>query len=261
MHIQKKWVGALFSLIFTLWLAGCSSGGGDGDAPAVPAGTAEGLWTGTTGDGRTIMGAVLDDGTYWLLYSAVGNPALVADALQGGGSAQNGAFTSSNGRDFSDELLEINTVTVTARYVMRQGLSGTLTYQSRGASTFTSTFAHEYDGVPDIARVAGTYPGSVFGSPYTITVSPSGVITVTTQGGARVSLAGIQLGCDFTGALSPRPHGNVYDISFAPSNNVILCTPETLTGVAFFDAATNKIYVLALNSSRSRVFPFTGTKL
>ena len=105
MHMQRKWSsGVLFSLLFTLLLTACSSGGGDSAAPVVPAGTAEGLWTGMMA-GRTVNGAVLDDGTYWFLYSAVGNSALMAGTLQGNGSSLNGTFTSSNGLDFSNELV------------------------------------------------------------------------------------------------------------------------------------------------------------
>ena len=128
MHMQRKWnSGVLFSLLFTLLLTACSSGGGDSATPVVSAGTAEGLWTGTM-TGRTVKGAVLDDGTYWFLYSAVGNPALMEGTLQGNGSMQNGNFASLNGLDFSNELEEKFAVTVTGPYVMQQDLSGTATY-------------------------------------------------------------------------------------------------------------------------------------
>jgi hypothetical protein len=275
MHMQRKWSSdVLVSLLFTLLLTGCSSGGGDSAAPVVPAGTAEGLWTGMitgpTGQ-RTVRGVVLDNGSYWFLYSAVGTPTLIAGTLQGNDSTQNGTFASSTGLDFSNELEEKLDVTVTAPYVMRQDLGGTLKYSGPVPLTFTSAFDPEYDDVPDIAPIAGTYPGSVFGFPHTIDIDLGGTITVTTTGGphrtgSSVDVSGIELGCDFTGSLSPRSHGNVYDISLTPSNNANMCHPDTLEGVAFFDADPNPavttkiIYVLALNSSRTRVFPFTGTR-
>ena len=266
MHMQKKWVGVLFSLLFTLLLAACSSGGGDSAAPVVPAGTAEGLWTGTMA-GRTVNGAVLDDGTYWFLYSAVGAPALMAGTLQGNGSTSNGTFTSSNGLDFSNDLKEKFPVTVTGPYVMRQNLNGSVTYPGGGQLTFTSTFNSENSVPPVITNVADTYSGSVFGFPHTMTVSPTGTITVTTTGGPHrtgvsVDVSGIELGCDFTGTLSPRSQGgNMYDITLTPTTNAFMCALGPFDGVAFFDATDNKrIYVLALNSDRNRVFPFTGTR-
>lgn len=275
MHMQRKWrSGVLFSLLFTLALAACSSGGGDSAAPVVPAGTAEGQWTGTTGDGRSIIGVVLDNGSYWFLYSAVppANPALMVGTLQGNVSTQNGTFASSDGRDFSNEFQDIFAVTVTAPYVMQKTLGGTLDYSGTAPLPFTSTYDPEYEVPPDIANVAGTYSGSVFGLfPHTITISlptvpPSPNITVTATGVVpyRTGLphvTGIELGCNFEGTLSPRSVGNVYDISLTPFNDVNShCNLATLTGVAFFDAATNMAYILALNSSRDRVFPFTGTK-
>jgi hypothetical protein len=276
MHMQRKWSsGVLFSLLLTLSLAACSSGGGDSSnaAPAATTtGTAEGLWTGTlvdesTSDTRTVKGAVLDDGTYWFLYSAVGNPALMAGALQGDSSMQNGTFASSKGLDFSNELALILPVPVMAHYVMEVNLTGTVTYPGGKALTFTSTFDTEYNVVPVFANVAGTYEGSVFGFPHTITVDPSGAITVTTTVGHQSSPSGIELGCDFNGSLSTRSQGNVYNISFTPSNACTIAEllGRTFTGVAFFDAAAaTKIYVLALHRRISPfdpyVFPFTGTK-
>jgi hypothetical protein len=41
----------------------------------------------------SLAGLVLDDGTYWILYSAPGDSAVIAGAIQGNG-------TSSNGKDF-----------------------------------------------------------------------------------------------------------------------------------------------------------------
>lgn len=279
MHMQRKWnSGVLVSLLFTLLLTGCSSGGGDsaGTAQVVPVCTAVGLWTGTIPgpipgptDDRTVNGAVLDDRTYWFLYSAVGAPTIMAGTLQGDCSTSNGTFTSSNGLDFSNDLEEKFPVTVTGPYVMPLTLDGTVTYSNAGGGTlaFTSTFNSENSVTPVITNVADTYSGSVFGFPHTITISPLGVITVTTLGGPHrtgvsVDVSGIELGCDFTGTLSPRSQGgNMYDITLTPTTNAIMCALGPFNGVAFFDATDNKrIYVLALNSDRNRVFPFTGTR-
>ena len=272
MHMQRKWSsGVLGSLLFTLLLTACSSGGGDsaGTAQVVPVCTAEGLWTGTMA-GRTVNGAVLDDRTYWFLYSAVGAPTIMAGTLQGDCSTSNGTFTSSNGLDFSNEApVDKRAITVTGPYVMPLTLDGTVTYPGGGQLTFTSTFNSENSVTPLITDVADTYSGSVFGFPHTITVDPSGVITVTTLGGPHRTgssingdVSGIELGCDFTGTLSPRSQGgNMYDITLTPTTNALMCALGPFDGVAFFDATDNKrIYVLALNSDRNRVFPFTGTR-
>jgi hypothetical protein len=59
--------------LLSVTIGGCGSG--DDSPPASPpastpvATTAEGLWTGSTDTNRTILGAVLDDGTYYFLSS------------------------------------------------------------------------------------------------------------------------------------------------------------------------------------------------
>lgn len=281
MHMQRKWSsGVLGSLLFTLALTACSSGGGDSAAPVAAVCTAEGLWTGTMA-GRTDNGAVLDDRTYWFLYSAVGAPTIMAGTLQGNCSTSNGTFTSSNGLDFFNGSPPVppekHAVTITGTYVMPptlpSTLDGTVTYPNAGGgqSTFTSMFNSENSVTPVITDIDDIYSGSAFGFPHTMTISDVGVVTVTTPPnlgyttGTGPGVTGIELGCDFTGTLSPRSQGgNMYDIVLTPSANIGLCPSGLLgifTGVAFFDATDNKrIYVLALNSDRSRVFPFTGIR-
>lgn len=254
MHMQRNWVGSvLFSLIFSLLLAGCSSGGGDGDAPppATITGTAEGFWTGTTDNGRTVWGAVLDDDTYWFLYSAVGNPSLLAGAFQGNGRSQNGVFTSSNGVDFNLEGFGPLDATLAANYVMRQSFNGVVTYPTATQTAFTSTFNTDidYDTAPSVAPLVGTYIASTTA---TITIDPSGSITGTHDI------------CGYTGALSPRASGNVYDVSITSFGRICAGSGLLQTGVAWFDAATNRIYIMTINrvNGVNTVFSFLflGTK-
>ena len=90
-----------------------SACGGEGDTssssssspppppPTLAHSSAEGLWVGTTGTGRTVSGVVLDDATYWFLYSVAGDPSMIEGFIQGDSSFQNGTFTSSNAKDFN----------------------------------------------------------------------------------------------------------------------------------------------------------------
>ncbi len=51
----------------------CGGGYGESDASSLPqptAASAEGRWMGATATGRTVAGLVLEDGSYWLFYSA-----------------------------------------------------------------------------------------------------------------------------------------------------------------------------------------------
>src|SRR6185312_12270436 len=54
----------------------CGRGYGNSDFSSMPQSTAtsaEGLWTGSTSTGRTVGGLVLDDGSYWVFYTTIGN--------------------------------------------------------------------------------------------------------------------------------------------------------------------------------------------
>jgi hypothetical protein len=255
MHMQRNWVSVvLFSIFFTALISACGSGGGDvAPAPSSPATSAEGLWNGTSSNGRTIAGLVLDDGTYWFLYSVVGNPSVIAGAFQGNSSSQNGSFTSSNGKDFNLEGLGILDATVNGSYVMKQSLSGTIAFLLGGQTTFNSTYNADYDLIPNVNLVVGTYTGS------TATTGGTEIVTVTLSSPNSITGSSAS-GCNFTGSFSPRTRGNVYDVSVTFAGGVCSNGTSTVTGVAFFDAATKRLYSAALNSTRTNGFIYFGTK-
>jgi hypothetical protein len=237
-------------------LASCGGGGGSSSSAPPPPdlGTAEGLWNGTTGSGRSFSGLVLDDGTYWFLYTAVGNNTVLGGAVQGNGTSSNGKFNSPNGMDFNLEGLGINAFTLAGTYTDKSTLDGTLTYPSGTANTFTSTYETDYDLTPSLAAIAGTYSGTavtVDSSPEsaTVTIASGGAITGTSAGG-----------CSFTGAASTHANGNVYDVSVTFNGGVCTNGTSTVTGVAYFIAAKKELVSTALNSARTNGFLFLGAK-
>ena len=237
-------------------LASCGGGGGGSSSTAPPPpdlGTAEGLWNGMTADNRSFSGLVLDDGTYWFLYSAAGNNAVIGGAVQGTGTSANGQFTSSNGLDFNLEGAGIINFTMAGTYTAKSQLGGTLTYTA-GTNTFTSTYDTDYDLVPSLATVAGTYSGQAVTvnsgvESTTVTIASGGAITGTSSGG-----------CSFTGSAMPRAKGNVYDVSVTFGGGVCDNGTSTVTGVAYYVATQSELISTALNSGRTNGFIFVGTK-
>jgi hypothetical protein len=149
---------ALVSIALAFSVSSC--GGDDDTSPAPPAlAGAEGLWNGTTNNGRTVAGLVLDDGTYWFLYSLVGNPNIVAGMAQGSSTSQNGSFSSGNMRDFNLEGLGINDGSIAGNYVGKQILNGTVTYANTGLGQviFTTTYDTDYDAT----RMPTLLPGHI----------------------------------------------------------------------------------------------------
>ena len=243
----------------TLALTACGGGGRGGStstsaaAPA-PATTAEGLWIGSTSSSRSVTGIVLDDGTYWVLYSAPNNSTVIAGAVQGTGTSLNGSFSSSDGKDFNLEGLGINNATVSSSYVTKQSFNGVVTYSGLNqAITFTSTYNMAYDQIPNLSTIAGTYTGSAA----VLAGTESATVNITSSGAINGSGAS---GCQFTGTATPRTKGNVYDLSVTFGGGVCSNGSSTVNGIGYFDSTPKRLYGVAVNSSRSNGLIFVGTK-
>ena len=216
-------------LTASIALTSCGGGAGtsSGASPPPPSnlGTAEGLWNGTTGSGRAFSGLVLDNGTYWFLYSAVGNNAVLGGAIQGDGTSSGGKITSTNGMDFNLEGLGINAFTFAGTYTAKTLLGGTLTYTGGTTDTFTSTYDTDYDLTPSLATIVGTYSGEAA----TVDSGPeAATVTIASGGAITGSSAG---GCNFTGSVSTHAKGNVYDVSVTFNGGVCTNGSSTVTGV------------------------------
>jgi hypothetical protein len=257
---QLTTINALAILAASVALASCGGGGGSTSStppppPAPDLGTAEGLWNGTTGSGRSFSGVVLDNGAYWFLYTAVENNAVLGGAIQGDSTSSNGKFMSSNGMDFNLEGLGINAFTLSGTYTAKSQLGGTLTYTGGTTNTFTSTYDTDYDLTPSVATIVGTYSGeavtveSTNPEAATVTIASGGAITGSSAGG-----------CNFTGTASTHAKGNVYDVSVTFGGGVCTNGTSTVTGVAYYIAAQKELISTALNTGRTNGFLFEGSK-
>jgi hypothetical protein len=122
--------------------------------------SAVGRWTGTTSTGRTVAGLVLEDGSYWLFYSAKNNPNILAGLIQGTGTSHSGSFGSSNTRDFNLEGAGIRAATMNGSYVPNKSFLGTIAYFNGDTESFTSTYDGDYELTPNLNLVARTYAGA-----------------------------------------------------------------------------------------------------
>lgn len=98
--------------------------------------------------------------------------------------------------------------------------------------------------------MAGTYSGLR---------TDKNTVTVTVESAGTLSGHSSE-GCTFAGTLSPRAKSKVFHTSMTFGGGACRQRTETLTGVAFHDAATNQLYITALNSARTTSSLFLGTK-
>ncbi len=171
--------------------------------PSLPQPTptsAEGRWTGTTSTGRAVAGLVLEDGSYWLFYTARGNPLILAGLIQGTGTSHSGSFGSSDTRDFNVEGADIRAATMRGAYVPNKSFDGTIAYFTGEAESFTSTSDANSESALNLTQLAGTYAGlRADNSTVTVTVDSTG--TLSGHSTDR---------CTISGTLSPPATGNVF---------------------------------------------------
>lgn len=236
--------------LISLVLAACGGGGGDSapaPSPTPPppaADTAEGFWSGTVSSGYSILGAVLENGEYWVMYHANG---LLYGVVQGTGTSRNGNFTSANGLDY---FLggAVTPVGVSGSYRTRASLQGVLTPQAGGTPvTFTGAYDPSYEMPATLASVQGVWRGRLAsGETYSINVGANGALA-----GAGSS------GCTFTGSFAPRPSGKaVFNVAVTFNGGVCLLGTQTINGIGVVGntAQGPVLYAAALNGTRSAGF-------
>lgn len=276
MHMRRNWRGSvLCSLIFALLLAGCSSGGGDTTTAIAPSATAEpvrapwGLWTGTSSDGRTVRGAVTDN-NYWFWYSAIGDPTVLRGGAHGHFDLQTeGVLASSDLVDFSMDRTRVWQGTLTGTYVKQQTITGTMTVMDLGmlpseSMSFSLTYQPNSGSAPDnlgnpdqtvladMAQIVGTYDGQNGGTtPATITISPSADFSI--QGyfdGFRVPPIWETFPCPTTSGSIFTQFWGVKAYQFMVESD---CGDPRVFGVGVFDAATNKLFLFAVEPKNRNI--------
>lgn len=193
--MSKHVVVTVLGTVIVLIAGGCS--GETNSSSTSSTGSAEGLWAGSTNTNRALTAAVLDDGTYYLFYSAVANTLQIAGVIQGTGTSNtNGTFSSSNTKDFGIGVSALD-ATLSANFGARQFLNGTINYSGGGTVTFTSAYNTAYDTAPTVASFAGVYQGQAGSSGGLQTAT----VTVATDGTFK---GNEQNGCTFTGQVTLR---------------------------------------------------------
>ncbi|HNP82725.1 MAG TPA: hypothetical protein PKN47_14790 [Nitrospira sp.] len=233
--------------------AACGGGYSESNVASLPqptATSAEGRWTGVTPTGRTVSGLVLEDGFYWLFYTARDHPNILAGLVQGTGTSHSGSFGSSNTRDFNLEGAGLRSATTNSSYVPNKSFLATIAYVTGDTESFTSTYDVDSEPAPNLNLVAGTYTGlRADNSTVTVTVDSTGTLSGHSTDG-----------CTVTGTLSPRGKGNVFHTSVTFEGGACRQGTEMVSGVALYDAATQRLYLAALNNARTTSYLFLGTK-
>jgi hypothetical protein len=230
-------------------LAGC----GGGEDSGGPAAAAQGRWTGTTGSNRAVTGLVLADGAYYMLYSSPGYPSVLGGVVVGDGTVTGSAFTSSDALHLNLEGLGPLRASVSGTVAARQAYDGTILSTGIPPVTFSSTYEPEFERVPKLAALAGSYAGQLASArgkqAATLAILDSGVMSVSSSG------------CTATGALLPRPDGNAFDLGLVFGAAPCPFPGQALRGIAFQRAADGRFFAVAPNAGRTDAALLTMGKL
>lgn len=270
--MQKMKVASVLAL--TCAVVACGGGGSANEEKPETVPHPEGRYDGFVFDasngqstGRSGQALVVGARSFWLFYSAPGNPALIAGVVHADITAHSiAAFTSVNGRDFNFEGFGTTFGTGSASFKPRASID---VYGSSLISGAAGYFVGAYNGTfaqtPTLAAIAGTYLGTA-ATVATGRQSGSGTI------GADGSFSGSSGGCLSSGTFTPRPAaddnsstsprygGNAYDVVLSFGGAPCAYPGQTWTGVAMYDADTKSILVAAVNPGRTDAAAFAGTK-
>ena len=229
----------------TALLAACGGGGGAGPAPIV---TAEGFWEGTASTGNSVALAVLETGETWGVYTSNGS---IVGALYGN-TASSGTTLSGTGKDFNIPSRSVGSGSYTGTFVEKSSIRVATSL----GSTFSGAYVTTYDQPASMVAAAGTFSGQgVSGtSPVqtvSVTISPSGAITVPAS-----------LGCSAAGSAKPRTSGkNIFDVTVTfTGSTCALGDGASTTGIAYYNATTRRVLVMAMNAAKSDGFIYVGQK-
>lgn len=208
---------------------------------------AEGLYTGKLSSGTPFHMLVLEDDQYWGLYgSATSGMLRPYGFIQGQGASSNGAFSSSDMKDFGPSPAVQGSVTGT--YAALTSITGKVTMPT-GAVDFTTSIignaTYNYSGAPSLSDIAGNWRlSSSKGDLYTLSVAAGG------------GFSGTATACSYSGSLAPRRSGkNVFDATWNFGAGVCPLSGQAAGGVAFSylinEGATRELIVTGVNAGRT----------
>jgi hypothetical protein len=233
-------------------LSACG-GGGDGHE-ALTLQNAAGLWNGSADNQREVSAVTLSDGRYFAVYSGANAGATIGGGVQGTATVTGDeTLGSSDLLSFSVETGgTTSTGTFTATVIPKFVLNGTATVTNQPPSSFQAHYESDFDRPATLAGVAGSYTGEAGFAlgirPATFNIDANGVVTSTING------------CGISGNVTPRPEGNVFDLSVVFSGPPCVLPNLTFTGVVFLRHDGQQLYSVSRNTAARQTIIFTGLK-
>lgn len=214
----------------------------------------EGIFVGeleSTGEIDTIL---LATGEFYAIYWDLNKPGSAASQ----GAFSIGSITSVNGHTISGtgdtygiDGVAVQTFSLTGAYQAKQSLSGTIERKNNTPLQFNAQYKSAYDNPATYANATGNFSGVVmYGNvPNAVPAKQRSSISLSVDAAGRIT--GSNDSCSFSGTLTPRQRGNVYDVSlsFADTNDCLLRN-QVATGISVtYDRISRMILKTPLNKA------------
>lgn len=240
-------------------LLGCGGGGGGGGGSgggvggvAPTSSQVQGVYQGTSSNGKILDALILEDGTWWEIYGIPVGSALGVQGLSTGTStASNGNFTLAFNDYFQPGTTTISgsgngtyTSTTLNGTFNESGVTGTF----NAVVPITSTY--NYNNVATLSSITGSWSGALLdGETATINVNSDGSFSGTSS-----------LGCSATGTLTPRASGkNVFNATITFGAAPCALPGLTASGIALtypLSGGTNQLIAGFVTADKSKATAF-----
>ena len=259
MKFLPKIFSSIIAISVATILSACGGGGGDSATTGTTTATAEGVYGGNlTGSASSnFQMLVLENDEVWTMYGTqTASQFLVAGFVQGNGTSNNGAYTSSNVRDFGFNPALAGTASATynasTKTIAGSFVAGGSTVSFNGGPISDSLYVYNTPAV--VSSVAGLWSlTSLTGEGISLTVATTGTFTARST-----------LGCSFSGSLTPRPSGrNVFNLSITFGASPCALANQAATGIAIaypLASGRNQLIVAGYNSARTVGTAAFGTR-
>jgi hypothetical protein len=219
-----------------------------------------GLYKGLTSSGRSFASLVLDDGSYYSIYSQVNNPSIVAGGERGTVKTSGTSFSITDAVDFNFEGLGTNIASITGTVDEKKSIQGSINYPTTSQNiTFSANYSPDYELTPSISNIVGRYVGASESVGSSNSVSSSDAVMFDINANGDITGSG-NSGCTFSGTIKPRTSGNAYNVTITFGASPCQYPGATITGASYFDRTSNIVYAVASTPTGSANFITTATK-
>ena len=269
------------AVIISILLASCGGGNNNNPSPPqqqvfVPVG-AEGQYSGSTFNsagvsyGNDVHALILEDGTFYSVWSEMQKPGALTFMTHGKGSVQADVFRSSQMRvlSFYGEPWPNPQLSLIAPYVQGKSLNAGIEHLKLAEEITRAYLTYDplYEQAAKLTDIAGSYSGTTyFGNGANVTDSTPNTIpivadatTFTVAASGAISGKGVS-GCVSSGTLKTHAKANVFDVSFVFGDAPCVYAKTTVTGHAFIESKTKRLYVMTMQADNINGAVFAGLK-